>query len=432
MIVRLFLYFSYAILLIFQTNFSFAEQKKNNYLNKDSSVFFNGTDIKQDSVGPPLLFINTAFENASPLNWEVTPEGTILLNLVYDHERASPNKSIYHCLFQVQARERSDLTFIIQDYRNVYNGRSTSLISDRTKCYISRDGKKWIPIPTEKVDGNGLKFNIHMEGSSLYIAAEEPYRLSDLNNLLTKISKHPLVKITPIGKTVEGRQLEIIRLGNSNAPYRIFLRGRAHSSEAGGSWLLQGLINSLLQNNKDATRYLKKYCLYILPMANKDGVARGKSRFNSMGADLNRNWNKPADPILAPENDALERWLKTMINQGMKPHLIIDLHDDAYGGLHISRPPNVNLEQYLSNMERFESLLNQYSWFTEGSTGADFRDGAGSIGEGLLERYGIDGCIFEVNHEWAAGLNKAPVGQDWELMGKQFSEVFFQYFNVKK
>jgi hypothetical protein len=271
-----------------------------------------------------------------------------------------------------------------------------------------------------------------MEGESLYIAGVEPYRLSDLEKLLAEIRNHPLININQIGKTVEGRPLEMIRLGNPNAPYRIFLRGRAHAFEAGGNWALQGLIKNLLSNNEDTRRYLKKYCLYILPMANKDAVARGKSRFNSMGVDLNRNWNKPADPIYAPENYALETWLKTMIKNKMKPHLVIDMHNDASGGLHISRPPNIELTQYLSNMKQFENLLRKYTWFNEGSTGVNFRDGAGSIGEGVLERYGIDGLIFELNIEWAGALNKAPLGQDWELMGKQLSEVFFQYFNVKK
>ena len=42
----------------------------------------------------------------------------------------------------------------------------------------------------------------------------EPYRLSDLDRLLDSIRSHPLVQITPIGKTAEGRDLEIVRIGN--------------------------------------------------------------------------------------------------------------------------------------------------------------------------------------------------------------------------
>ena len=56
-----------------------------------------------------------------------------------------------------------------------------------------------------------LKLTVEMETDSLYIARVEPYRLSDLDGLLASIKDNPLVEITPIGKTVGGRQLEIVR-----------------------------------------------------------------------------------------------------------------------------------------------------------------------------------------------------------------------------
>ena len=58
--------------------------------------------------------------------------------------------------------------------------------------------------------------------------------------------------------------------------------------------------------------------LYVLDFV-KDGVAAGRTRFNLLGKDLNRDWSHPADPRLAPENDALESWLKRMIAQGKPP-----------------------------------------------------------------------------------------------------------------
>jgi murein tripeptide amidase MpaA len=122
-----------------------------------------------------------------------------------------------------------------------------------------------------------------------------------------------------IGKTVEARDLEIVRVGNPLAPYRVFLRARAHPWEAGGNWVVHGLVNRLLKDDDDARLFLKRYCLYVMPMANKDGVARGRSRFNLHGKDLNRDWNSPADPALAPENAALEDWLSKMMTDGKPP-----------------------------------------------------------------------------------------------------------------
>ena len=102
-------------------------------------------------------------------------------------------------------------------------------------------------------------------------------------------------------------------------------------------------------------------------MANKDGVARGRTRFNLRGRDLNRNWDKPADPELAPENAALERWLEGEIAAGRRPHLALELHNDGNGRLHVSRPPVPQLERHLARMAIFEELLRSKTWFTEGT-----------------------------------------------------------------
>ncbi len=376
----------------------------------------------------PLVYINTLFENGSPLHWDIQPDGTILISLMYDHERSSLNRAAGHWHFQVRAKAGADLTLVLQNFYNIWNEMPASAASENTSCYISQDGRNWTSIPTEKIEDERLKIRIHMESDSLYIARLEPYRVSDLQQLLDKIRNHPLVKIVEIGRTAEGRPLEIVRVGHTNSPHRIFIRGRAHAWEPGGNWVIKGLIDEALRNDQKSTRFLEMYCLYILPMANKDRVARGGTRFNMRGMDLNRKWDRPADPGLAPENAALETWLGKMIKRGLKPHLAIDFHNDGGGNLHIARP-NINLESYLANMERFELLLRKHTWFTEGSTGSSFRN-PGSIGEGLLERFGIDAVVYELNANWIEGLYKVPLGHDWELLGRQLHEVFYEYFST--
>jgi lysophospholipase L1-like esterase len=43
--------------------------------------------------GTGLEFIDTGFENASPLWYEAGPDGATLVHLLYDHERSSPNRA---------------------------------------------------------------------------------------------------------------------------------------------------------------------------------------------------------------------------------------------------------------------------------------------------------------------------------------------------
>ena len=377
-----------------------------------------------DSEGT-FEFINTSFENASPLYWEIEADGSIVVNLIYDHERGSINRENSHWYFQLQAKAGSDQTIILKNFDNIWNGMTVSPVSEKTGCYLSSDGVTWKAVATEKTKDNRVRIKVHMDKTDLYIARMEPYALSDLNSFLGNIRSNSLVEITTIGKTVEGRELEMVRVGYPDAPFSVLIRARAHAWEAGGNWVVQGLIKSLLEDDKDNRRYLKKYCLYVMPMANKDGVVRGMTRFNVMGMDLNRNWDKPADSELAPENHALEVWLKGMIEKGRKPDLAVDLHNDNRGNLHISRP-DIDLSRYLANMERMENLLKEHTWFTEGSTGKNFRN-PGTIGCGLLERFGIDSFVYELNCDWIAGLDKVPYGRDWELLGRQLREVFYRY-----
>ncbi len=373
-------------------------------------------------------YLHTSFENASPCYWDIDGQGVIHVYLVYDYERDSPNRANGHWHFQIQAEPGSDLTFVLHNFDNVWNGKHGPPVSDKTICFLSPDGRVWRTIPTEFIEGDTIRFSIHMESDSLYVARLEPYRISDLDNFLREIQPHPLVQIETIGHTVEGRELEIIRVGNPDAPYRVFFRARSHAWEPGGNWVVQGLIRRMLRDDDVARKYQQRFCIYAMPMANKDGVARGRTRFNSLGMDLNRKWDRPADPLLAPENAALESWLQSKCAEGKAPHLAIDLHNDEGGNMHISRP-TIHLDRYLKRMERLEKLMREHTWFTEGATGGDYRN-PGTIGEGWLERFGIDAIVQELNCNWIAGLNKTPMGRDWELLGEQYLEVFDRYFEV--
>jgi hypothetical protein len=379
-------------------------------------------DAYADSTKHPLIFINTNFENASQLDWEVDQAGVVQITFNYDHERSSPNRANGHWHFQVVADKGSELTIVLKDFKNIWNGMAGVPISEKTNTLVSEDGKNWKVVHADLYDGSQLKFRLQMTSDKLFIASVEPYRISDLDQLLAGVRNNPLVQITPAGYTAEGRPLEIVRVGKENAPHRIFLRARAHAWEPGGNWVVQGLIRSLLE--KDGAKYLDRYCVYIMPMANKDGVARGRTRFNTLGKDLNREWDRPADRELTPEKYAFESWLLMMIDQGKKPELAIDLHNDQGGNLHVNLPTPNNLE-YTAKLKKFEAMLFKHTWFREGYSHVR---NPGSFGEGLLARFGINACVYELNYEWAKGLNKKPMGKDWELLGKQLRDAFYEYF----
>jgi hypothetical protein len=78
-------------------------------------------------------------------------------------------------------------------------------------------------------------------------------------------------------------------------------------------------------------------------------------------------------------------------------------------------------------MEILESTLRKYSWFTEGNKKETILN-VGTLGDGLLERYGIDALVHELNCNWIAGINDFPSGKHWESYGGQMATVLNEYF----
>jgi hypothetical protein len=380
-------------------------------------------------AGSGFEFIETSFENASPLWYEPAPDGSVQIHLLYDHERASPNRAAGHIHFRVHARPGSDITLEFRNLDNVWNGTPGSVAGELKTVVVSEDGQNWKSVRTDALPGNRVRLSLRMPGPSLYVARLEPYRLSDLERLIASLRRAPGVEITTLGRTAGGRELEMIRIGSARAPYRLFVRARAHPWESGSSWVAEGLIRRLIKDDEEAKAFLRQYSLFVLPMANKDGVSRGATRFNALGKDLNRNWDKPADPQLAPENAALERWLERMIASGQAPHLAIELHNDGRGLLHVSRPPVPQLDRHLARVATFETLLRKHTWFTEGSTPGAFRN-SGTLGDGWLERYGVDAIVHELNCNWIEGVKDYPSKRHWMDYGGQLAAVFAEYFST--
>ena len=375
-----------------------------------------------DISSSQAIYINNFIENGSAMDWEKGSDGTIYIHQNYDYQREVFNRQNNHIHFLLVAEAGADIPIVFKDYSSIYNGRMNYNTTNINYCVVSNDGKKWRHVPGELLNSNKrMKIMFHMDRDSLYIAGVEPYRVSDLKKLLSKIRNDDRIGIETIGKSVEGKDLHIIRIGNETAPHSVFIRVRAHPWEPGGNWVSEGIIDKLLQRTEEVDDYLKNYCVYIFPMANIDGVAHGKARFNMNGMDLNRGLEKPADPVLSPEVYHMEQWFEKMIGKNMKPDLAIDFHNDDSGPLIFEPPLNADSVVYVDHMKTLENILRRDSWFREPAV-------MRSPGGGITQRYGIEWFVYELNAGWIEGLQKRPLSDDWILLGNQFCGVFDAYF----
>lgn len=83
------------------------------------------------------------------------------------------------------------------------------------------------------------------------------------------------------------------------------LTSRVHPGETGASWMMHGLMDTLLNpsgnEEKELVKNLKDYFeFYIVPMVNVDGVINGNYRCSLAACDLNRKWIKPSKTFHPP------------------------------------------------------------------------------------------------------------------------------------
>src|SRR4026208_817019 len=82
----------------------------------------SSTLVSTQDPAAAVDFIDTSIENGSPLWYEVV-DNVIRLNLIYDHERSSPNRAAGHIHFMLHARPGSKLTLEFRNLDNVWNGQ---------------------------------------------------------------------------------------------------------------------------------------------------------------------------------------------------------------------------------------------------------------------------------------------------------------------
>jgi murein tripeptide amidase MpaA len=172
-------------------------------------------------------------------------------------------------------------------------------------------------------DGKVMTIRHTPEYDSVYYAYFEPYSWERHLDLLSSVQHSPLVEVVDLGNTVDGRDLNVVVVGDPAAEKKVWIIARQHPGETMAEWLVEGLLGALLdQANPIARSILEKAVLYIVPNMNPDGAARGNLRTNAAGANLNREWMTPS-----LENSPEVFHVKNKIHE-TGCDLFLDIHGD--------------------------------------------------------------------------------------------------------
>ncbi|MGN6389558.1 MAG: M14 family metallopeptidase [Burkholderiaceae bacterium] len=162
------------------------------------------------------------------------------------------------------------------------------------RAAASYDRAHWFRVPT-RYDGQTLTIAHTPERDSVWYAYFEPYSWERHLSLVARAGMQPGVRVETLGATVDGRDLDLVVLGNPDATRTIWVIARQHPGETMAEWFVEGMLDALLDvANPVARRLLERARLYVVPNMNPDGAVRGNLRTNAAGANLNREWMAPS------------------------------------------------------------------------------------------------------------------------------------------
>lgn len=154
----------------------------------------------------------------------------------------------------------------------------------------SYDQKTWFRVPST-FDGKALNFNLTPAESQIWFAYFEPYSRERHDWLIKQALEVPGVECLATGKSVEGRDIPLLRKGDGAAGKRnIWIIAQQHPGEHMAEWFMEGVIERLQQHDAELAGLLEHADLYLVPHMNPDGSFHGHLRTNAQGKDLNRAW----------------------------------------------------------------------------------------------------------------------------------------------
>ena len=191
------------------------------------------------------------------------------------------------------------------------------------RAVASYDRQHWFRVDTD-YDGQQLRIRHQPQANVVYYAYFEPYSHERHLDLLARTACHPAVRSERLGQTVDGRDLDLLQIGNAGpAAPRIWITARQHPGETMAEWLVEGLMQRLLDPaDPVGRRLLAEARFYLVPNMNPDGSVRGNLRTNAAGANLNREWLTPSLPR-SPE----VWWVREAMQQ-TGVDLFLDIHGD--------------------------------------------------------------------------------------------------------
>jgi hypothetical protein len=261
----------------------------------------------------------------------------------------------------------------------------------RDYVYLKHQGKsnwRYIPLSVNSKQSYG---EVEIAPGVTYLSLHPSYNYSDYQRLMTRIPDNSHVHKKVLGETEQGRQITMLHFsGRRNTTRKkIFMVSRIHPYETAGSFCAEGIVEDYLTGGDQLANLLNNNTdVYLIPMANPDGVFNGFCKrtglngldiaktldFNDLAAAAIKKGVDAAQPNIYCEFhnwmfkdldgiyylNRFQAWKFKSKFPSQKPY---DKKWRSFLRFFIKRIPPVGFKKYCSEKFNSSSLTLEFPWF---------------------------------------------------------------------
>eukprot|EP00347_Sterkiella_histriomuscorum_P001857 403370413 len=244
-------------------------------------------------------------DNTIPLMYRIVKDTTLFFNSKFESGNLREVERVSELEYNLYLNfDFNTLNYTQWYYFSVRNiKKDYEYDEDNIACYVYEDDESQMAT----LNTLSFQYTFEYDNDIVFFSHFQPYTYGDLKDYIYQIKNkgNPdfvknTLRVQKLCDTIQGVPCLILSISDnvyeSNMHKQvIFLTSRVHPGESNSSFMIQGTIDFLMQqNNKDAQTLRELFIFKIIPILNPDGVIKGNYRCNILGVDLNRRWLNPS------------------------------------------------------------------------------------------------------------------------------------------
>ncbi len=250
-------------------------------------------------------------------------------------------------------------------------------------------GEAVVELPAATSDG-GRTARVELPSGEGVVSAQPIVAGEHYAAFARRLERDFAARRVTLGRSLDGRPIEALRLGASEAPRLIVLLGRQHPPEVTGHYAMEPFVEELAARLKADPALARSYQVLAVPLINPDGVALGHWRANRGGVDLNRDWG----PFTQPETRAIRDHLAALPTR-VRIVAMIDFHSTSRNLFYV-QGEEASAAQVRFVADWLAGDENAYPGYPFSIVPSNANPGSGTSKTWFHATYGVPAITYEV------------------------------------